>query len=413
MATDRKQRRSELGRMLRGFFNFRQGRASYKVIERRIEDGARIDGIHLCQLVAAMLIASIGLNLDSVEAIIGAMLICPLMGSVLAISHSIATGDRRALREALVGLFAQMAVCLVTSTLYFALSPVSHRTSELLINSTPTIWDLLIALIGGFAGALGYSRREEPSTLIAGVAVATALMPPLCATGYGIAMHELTLALMALYEFGLNVIFIAFGAEIVLVLLGVPTECDLNGDGVVTDEERAMAASRGRQLRDRLVVGSLLFAIPCLFVSASVVRQTLAENGSVFEVHDLYETELTTLELSVVAPQVEGYRIGTETSYNRDTQQLEEHIVATVVSREELSDARKKQIQELIKLHVPDLEQVTFELPKDTQVVTPSTPEAPATQAATAVPSTPVTQAATAAPETPATQATTAAPAAA
>ena len=371
----RSERRSELLHMLRGFFNLRRGRASFKVIKRRVEEGARIDGIHLCQLVAAMLIASIGLNLDSVEAIIGAMLICPLMGSVLAISYSIAAGDRRFLRESAMGLLAQMAVCLVTSTLYFVLSPLSQRTSELLTNSTPTIWDLLLALIGGFAGALGYSRREEPTTLIAGVAVATALMPPLCATGYGIAAHDPASALMALYEFGLNVAFIAFGTEIVFVLLGVPLECDLDGDGVVTDEERMVASARGRQLRDRLIVGSLLFAIPCVFVSFSVVRQTIEETGSVFETHDLYDTELTTLELGVVAPEVESYRIGTETSYNREARQLEEHVVATVVSREELDDDKKRRIRDLITLHAPDLEEVTYELTQDVQPSTTSAQE--------------------------------------
>lgn len=179
-----------LARALSSVFNLRAGRASYQDIRRRFVNGSKLNGTHLCILIVAMLIASIGLNTDSTECIVGAMLICPLMGSVLAISYSVATADVRLLRDALVGLLIQVCICLATSTLYFVLSPLSGVTNELLANSNPTVWDILVALAGGFAGGLGNSRRQEPSTLIAGVAVATALMPPLCAAGYGIAVRD-------------------------------------------------------------------------------------------------------------------------------------------------------------------------------------------------------------------------------
>ncbi|MBQ6394759.1 MAG: DUF389 domain-containing protein, partial [Atopobiaceae bacterium] len=184
--------------MFKDIVNFRAGRASYETIKRRIISSSKIDGIHLAQLMAAMIIASVGLNVNSTEAIIGSMLICPLMGSVIAISYSIATVDFKMLRKSGMELVTQFVVCLITSTVYFAISPLSNTTSALLANSSPTIWDVLIALVGGFVGAFGISRQQEPGTLLAGVAVATALMSPLCATGYGLAGGHIALAASAL-----------------------------------------------------------------------------------------------------------------------------------------------------------------------------------------------------------------------
>ena len=108
-------------RFLQRAFNIRQGRAPYNAIRKRFINGSRLDGTRLCILIVAMLIASIGLDINSDIAIIGAMLICPLMGSVLAIAYGIATLDRNVTRDALTGLLLQMAFCLATSTLYFKL----------------------------------------------------------------------------------------------------------------------------------------------------------------------------------------------------------------------------------------------------------------------------------------------------
>lgn len=342
-------------------FNVEKGRASHKSIRKHIVDGASIDGIHLCQLMAAMTICSIGLNLNSAEAVIGSMLICPIMGSVLAIAYGIATVDTQMLRTSVMYLFAQVLVCVCTSTLYFSISPLSHATSELLTNSTATLWDVFIAFVGGFAGGLGISRRQEPSTLIAGVAVATALMPPLCATGYGISVGDFGLAAGALYEFFINVAFIAFGAELVLVWLRVPLQSDLDGDGVVTEEEQEEALARSKKMRLRLVVLSLLFALPCLFFSYKLIRDTMIENGSLFEQNDTYEVEETTRELYVLCPGFVDYRIGPEDSYDLKEEKLIKKIVATIQTSAELDEERKKQLTELVKVDV-DVDEVRFEV---------------------------------------------------
>ena len=118
-------------------FNIREGRAPYHIIRKRFVNGARLTGTHLCILIVAMIIACIGLDTDSDIAIVGAMLICPLMGSVLAIAYGVATVDRALMRDALGGLVLQMAFCLITSTIYFVLSPVAGMTPPSLTTRGP------------------------------------------------------------------------------------------------------------------------------------------------------------------------------------------------------------------------------------------------------------------------------------
>ena len=354
------QQQQTFGQRARRVFDLSRGRAKYSTIHERIVSGARIDGIHLCQLGAAILIASVGLNTDSTPAIIGAMLICPLMGSVLAISCAVATMDMRLFHRALSGLVLQTCIGLLTSTIYFRLSPLSTQTSELLTNSTATIWDLLIALVGGFAGALGLSRRQEPSTLVSGVAVATALMPPLCSVGYGVAHGDLLFALSALYEYLINVLFIAFGATVVLLWLRMPLVGDLDGDGREDEEEKERAARESHSFRHRLALVLLIFALPCGYFSVQVVKSSIVEKGTVFEVIDTYDTEQVTQELEIVCPGFTSYRVGVEDSYDAESDILEQRVVATVETKEELSDARKGEVEALIRLHVADLDEVSF-----------------------------------------------------
>ena len=345
-------------RFLKRAFNIREGRAPYHVIRKRFVNGARLTGSHLCILIIAMLIASIGLDIDSDIAIVGAMLICPLMGSVLAMAYGIATLDREITVEAIASLALQMAFCLVTSTLYFKLSPLGTTTAAIIDNSTPTVWDLAVALAGGFAGGLGNSRDQEPSTLIAGVAVATALMPPLCAAGYGIAIASGSLFLSALYEFGINVVFIALAAEAVLLLLRVPLKRDLNGDGVVTAEEDAEVDELSRKVRRRIIVGTVIFAIPCIVMTAGSIGS--AQAG----VQDGYGVTETTRELAAVLPGFEDYTVAVETSATEGEEEgiVEREIVAHVTTGEALGAHDRRVARKLIDLNVPELDRVEFDV---------------------------------------------------
>lgn len=346
--------RQHAGKFFKRSLNVREGRAPYSVIHRRFLNGARLTGTHLCILIVAMLVACIGLDTDSDIAIVGAMLICPLMGSVLAIAYGIATLDRGIAAEAIAGLALQMAFCLATSTIYFKLSPIASTTAALVDNSTPTVWDLAVALAGGFAGGLGMSRDQEPATLISGVAVATALMPPLCAAGFGIAAANLSLFLSALYEFGINVVFIALATETVLLALRVPLSSDLNNDGVVTREEEARAEALSHKVRRRVIAGTLVFAIPCVLLTANSIGS--AEAG----IEDGYGVSETTRELAAVVPGFARYAVDVEVSAGDQGKTATREVVARVTSDAELDERDRATAERLIRLNVPALDRVEF-----------------------------------------------------
>lgn len=210
-------------KVLLDVFDLNADRASMEEISERIESGALLKGTNMAILILAMFIASIGLNMNSTAVIIGAMLISPLMGVIMAIGYGIATYDTAYVRKSFLKLLFQIGFCILTSTIYFYISPISTASSELLARTEPTIWDVLIALFGGLAGIIGITRKEK-SNVIPGVAIATALMPPLCTAGYGIATHSLKFFSGALYLFCINGVFICLSTFIVLKFIKVPAK---------------------------------------------------------------------------------------------------------------------------------------------------------------------------------------------
>ena len=158
-------------------------------------------------LMCAIFIASIGLNMNSTAVIIGAMLISPLMTPIVGLGLGLAIFDTRLVKQSLEVLFTQVLVSLLVSTLYFWITPLSYASSQLIARTYPTIWDVLIAIAGGTAGVIG-SRKKEANNIVPGVAIATALMPPICTAGYGLANGNVRFLLGALYLFLINFVFI-------------------------------------------------------------------------------------------------------------------------------------------------------------------------------------------------------------
>ena len=158
-------------------------------------------------LMCAIFIASIGLNMNSTAVIIGAMLISPLMTPIVGLGFGLAIFDTRLIKQSLEVLFTQVLVSLLVSTLYFWISPLSYASSQLIARTSPTIWDVLIAIAGGIAGVIG-SRKKEANNIVPGVAIATALMPPICTAGYGLASGNVRFLFGALYLFSINCVFI-------------------------------------------------------------------------------------------------------------------------------------------------------------------------------------------------------------
>ena len=186
-------------------------------------------GTNLWILTFAIILASVGLNINSTAVIIGAMLISPLMGPINGMGYSIATYDLRLLRQSAKNLGFAVAAGLIASTAYFAITPLSEAHSELLARTSPTIYDVLIALFGGLAGTVTMSSKHK-GNVIAGVAIATALMPPLCTAGYGLARGHFAYFFGAIYLFTINTVFIGLSAVIMSRILRFPLRRGIDED---------------------------------------------------------------------------------------------------------------------------------------------------------------------------------------
>lgn len=212
--------KEELLKYLR-YFNMMDEREDFEAIHQEVEKGIVFKGTNLWILICAILVASVGLNMNSTAVIIGAMLISPLMGPINGMGYSLATYDFDLFKKSVKNLTFAILVSLLTSALYFFISPVSSAHSELLARTSPTIYDVFIALFGGVAGMLALSSKLK-GNVIPGVAIATALMPPICTAGYGLATLQFSFFFGALYLFTINTVFIAVGSLVVSQVLKFP-----------------------------------------------------------------------------------------------------------------------------------------------------------------------------------------------
>ena len=237
---------------IRKAFSLKEDSASNEEIRTRLLDGGHITGTNMCVLVCAMIIASVGLNVSSTAVIIGAMLISPIMGSILASAYASVSADYPLLHQHTIGFGMQIAISVAAATIYFLLSPIKEPTVELLARTSPTFFDVLIAFFGGLAGIIGQTRLDKANTVIPGVAIATALMPPLCTCGYSIANGRWDMLLGAGYLFIINAYFIFLSASIILSVLKIPKMKEL------TEKE-------WRRHRFRMVRNTIIIAIPSIF----------------------------------------------------------------------------------------------------------------------------------------------------
>ena len=233
------------------YFDIHFERADDATISKRLIGGAKIKGPALVTLILSIFIASIGLNMNSTAVVIGAMLISPLMGPILATGFGFATLNFTVVKSGILRLSLQVTIAVLASALYFYISPVQTATSELLARTEPNIFDVFIAIFGGLAGIIGQTRKTLDN-VIPGVAIATALMPPLCTAGYGLANGNWQYFIGAGYLFFINAFFIFFAAFIVL-----------KGVYSLPFHKQAEEVNRRNQLIF-LVIG-LIMAIPSIY----------------------------------------------------------------------------------------------------------------------------------------------------
>ena len=231
----------------------------YENASASIRKNIAFRGTNVFILACAIIIASVGLNVNSIPVIIGAMLISPVMGPILGFGLGLGTEDNHLVKNSLKNFVVMVIISILASTLFFLLSPLSlANPSELLARTKPTIYDVLIALFGGFAGIIETSRKDK-GTVIAGVAIATALMPPLCTVGYGISIWNWAYVSGALYLFTINSIFIALATFIAVKYFSFPL--------VDTDELRR------RMPKSVLYLILLIVIVPSIISAVSVIKE--------------------------------------------------------------------------------------------------------------------------------------------
>lgn len=244
---------------LSNLFELHSDKASEEDVVLSIKGGSVFRGTNLWLLVFAIFVASIGLNTNSTAVIIGAMLISPLMGPIVGAGLALAINDFALLKKALGNLLVATLIAMAVSTIYFFITPLRDAQSELLARTSPNIYDVLIALFGGLAGIVGVSRKEK-SNVIPGVAIATALMPPLCTAGYGIATAQLQYMLGAFYLYLINCTFICIATFLMVKYLRFkPVQ--------YVDKQQAI------RIRSIMSTAVAIMVLPAIFFAWQVVQE--------------------------------------------------------------------------------------------------------------------------------------------
>ena len=244
-------------------FSLKQNTDFERTIET-ISNGVILRGYNLWILICSSILASIGLDTNSTAVIIGAMLISPLMSPILGVGLSLAIHDKQLLIRSLRNLLIAVVIGLGASVLYFFLSPLGNPTPELQARTFPTLLDVFIALFGGIAGIVSISRHDQTNA-IPGVAIATALMPPLCTAGFGLATGNIHYFLGAFYLFLINAVFISLSTYFIVRYLKFPVKAFLTG-------------TRKRQYQFWFLFLGMIAVAPSIYFLYSVYKDQLVKN---------------------------------------------------------------------------------------------------------------------------------------
>ena len=228
-----------------------------------IRKGVEFKGANLWILIFAIFMASLGLNVNSTAVIIGAMLISPLMGPIMGVGLSVGLNDFELMKRSLKSFLITTLFSVTTATVFFLVSPVAEGQSELLARTSPTIYDVFIALMGGLAGVVALSTKEK-GNVIPGVAIATALMPPLCTAGFGLATLQFKYFIGAFYLFFINTVFIAIATYMVVRFLKY-------------EKHSFLDSKKERKVRRSMVLIVLVTLIPSVVIGYRIVKRSVFE----------------------------------------------------------------------------------------------------------------------------------------
>ena len=254
-----------LWQIIKSYFNVLPYKDGEKYVIKQITNGINFQGSNLWILIFAVFIASLGLNVNSTAVIIGAMLISPLMGPIIGMGLALGIADLDLFKQSIKNYLVSTFISVITATIYFTLSPITDAQSELLARTSPTLYDVLIALFGGAAGFLATSTKGR-NNVVPGVAIATALMPPLCTAGYGLAVQNTSYFFGAFYLYFINTVFIAFTTCVGVRFLHF---------------HRKQFINREQMRRVNLYIVSIIIItiIPASYMTWNIIKQSVFENN--------------------------------------------------------------------------------------------------------------------------------------
>ena len=298
--------------ILKKYFNVNDDKENENDIIAGISQGVSFRGANLWVLIFAIFIASLGLNVNSTAVIIGAMLISPLMGPIVGMGLAIGINDSILLKKSIHNYLIATLISVLTATIYFVLSPLDEAQSELLARTSPTLYDVMIALFGGAAGILALSTKGKGNVL-PGVAIATALMPPLCTAGYGLAMGNIYYFLGAFYLFFINTVFIALSTYLGVHMMGFSKKTYID-------------KNKNKSMQRYIAIIVVMTMVPACFMTFNIIRESITKSHINKFVKDILDTKGTRI-------------ISYET--NKDSMTLKVVAVGKEISSAELKNAEK------------------------------------------------------------------------
>lgn len=344
-------------------WNLHEGEEDKDKVLADVSNNISFKGANLWILACAILIASIGLNMNSTAVIIGAMLISPLMGPIVGAGFALATYNFTLLSKSLKNLLIATCVSLIVSAIYFYLSPFKDVQSEILSRTSPTIYDVLIAFFGGIVGAISITRKEKGNP-IPGVAIATALMPPLCTAGFGLATMDLSFFAGALYLYTINCFFIGISTFLIIKFLKYKPQ-------IINPDEKI-----AKRVRYAITITLIVITIPSLYIA----YQLLQEKKYVQNVNNYLDKEFVDkgytiiyknlnfksnpkkVEIALLSKKFDSLEIvqlndllkvytlpNSQLIIKQNTQDLKKEILSELNKNSKISDAKDLQLESLNK----------------------------------------------------------------
>ncbi|KAF2334989.1 DUF389 domain-containing protein [Flavobacterium daemonense] len=329
---------TDITRKILNFIDLNKGEENKKLVIENITSAVSFRGSNIWILACAIIIASVGLNVNSTAVIIGAMLISPLMGPIVGAGFGLGMYDFELLKKSIKNLLIATIVSLCTSTFYFYISPFKDAQSELLARTSPNIYDILIAFFGGLVGVIAVTRVEKGNP-IPGVAIATALMPPLCTAGYGLALGNYIYFLGAMYLYTINCVFICIATFVIVKYLKYPKAKQLD----VKNEKRVQYG---------ITVLILLLIIPSVYFAYQLyIQKSYNSRTQVF-----IQNEFINNDFPIIYKNIQ---------YNTDPKRIELAFLTKKFTEKEIDSLNKK----LVSYNLPNtkliIRQDTVNLRKD------------------------------------------------